>query len=161
MFSAQFRAQWHIFWMSPSQNQNQWFIFHSKSYLSNYFGMVCKDFSKSKPNSLMPQCVNKSRCLWSFVRTRKGQLCKYILFSSQARRPGWCQQWHNWPTATLYMVLQKCLQRILFPAFSCPSYLKSQRIRTRCCYMMHAWRELCQGKLVLELKSDECKVRAN
>ncbi|ETE63397.1 WW domain-containing transcription regulator protein 1, partial [Ophiophagus hannah] len=38
------------------------------------------------------------------------------------------------------------------------NYLKSQRIGTRCCYMMHVWRELCQGKLVLELKFDECKI---
>lgn len=157
-----YKPQWHIFLdFSKSEPKSvAWFIFHSKPYLSNYIGMVCMDFSKSKPNSLMAQCVNKSRYL-EFCENQKRTVLQIHAILSQARRPGWCQQWHNWPTATLYMVLQKCLQCILFSAFSCPSYLKSQRIGTRCYYMMHAWRELCQGKLVLELKSDECKVRAN
>lgn len=61
-----------------------WFIFHSKPYLSNYIGMVSVDFCKSESNSLIGQYVNKSRYLWSFMRIRKEQLCKYMLFSVKA-----------------------------------------------------------------------------
>lgn len=124
-----------------------WFIFHSKPYLSNYIGMVCMDFSQSKTNSLMVQCVNKSRCLWSFVRTRKGQFA-YTCYS-QSSQETWMvsavtQLAH---CSSLYGPSEIPTMHFV-PAFSCPNYLKSQRIGTRCYYMNDACLEgVVSGKI--------------